>query len=93
MVLSLSLRGVQAQGSIGQELAGRLGCFACHSLRGQGGDLGEPLDSIGTRLSLQQLQTALALPRRLHPQAQMPSYAYLPPEEQQALLNYLAGLK
>lgn len=74
-------------------LAERLGCFACHALKGQGGNLAAPLDGVGTRLAPQQLQIALTYPRQLHPHAKMPSYAYLPPAEQEVLAKYLEGLK
>ena len=77
----------------GPELARRLECFACHSLHGQGGKEAAPLDGVGARLSPEELQTSLNHPRRRHPGARMPSYAYLRPEEEQALLVYLAGLK
>jgi hypothetical protein len=75
------------------ELAERLGCFACHSLSQQGGELASPLDGVGARLSAQKLRIALTYPRRLHPHAQMPSYAYLPPKEQKTLLKYLESLR
>jgi cytochrome c2 len=75
------------------DLAKRLGCFACHALRGHGGNLAGPLDGIGARLSQQQLQKVLTYPRQLHPLAKMPSYAYLPSTEQEALVNYLKSLK
>ncbi len=75
------------------DLAKRLGCFACHALHGHGGNLAAPLDGAGARLSPQQLQKALTYPRQLHPSAKMPSYAYLPPAEQEALVKYLESLK
>ena len=60
---------------------------------GTGANLAAPLDGIGVRLSPPQLQKALTYPRQLHPLAKMPSYAYLPPAEQEALVKYLEGLK
>ena len=83
----------QAQGPQGLDLAGRLGCLACHSLKGQGGKLAAPLDGVGGRLTTRELGTALAYPRQRHPRAQMPSYAYLPPMEQEALVQFLETLK
>ena len=95
--LALSLTWACAPGPArklsGPELARRLECFACHSLRGQGGKEAAPLDGVGARLSLEELQTSLNHPRRRHPGARMPSYAYLPLQEEQALLAYLADLK
>ena len=75
------------------DLTQRLGCWACHSLQGQGGKEASPLDRIGARLTPEALQTALIRPRRGHPGAKMPSYAQLRPWEMQALVNYLANLK
>jgi hypothetical protein len=39
------------------------------------------------------LARVIAFPRQHHPQAKMPSYAYLPPAEQEALVQFLAALK
>jgi hypothetical protein len=83
----------QAQKPQGADLAGRLGCMACHSLKGRGGDLAAPFDGIGARLTPRDLAAVIAYPRQRHPRAKMPSYAYLPPAEQAALANYLETLK
>jgi len=83
----------QAQGPRGAELAGRLGCLACHALNGSGGKLAAPLDGIGARLTAGELAIAIAYPRQRHPRAKMPSYAYLPPMEQAALVEFLQTLK
>jgi len=84
---------VQAQGPQGGELAGRLGCLACHALKGSGGKLAAPLDGVGTRLTAAELAIAIAYPRQRHPGAKMPSYAYLPPAEQAALVEFLQTFK
>jgi mono/diheme cytochrome c family protein len=83
----------QAQGSQGAELAGRLGCLACHALSGSGGKLAAALDGVGTRLSAAELAVAVAHPRQRRPGAKMPSYAYLPPAERAALVEFLQTLK
>jgi mono/diheme cytochrome c family protein len=97
MLLALLLTGSGSWGQVQKprtpDLARRLGCFACHSLNGAGGNLALPLDGVGTRLSPHKLQVALTYPRQLHPGAKMPSYAYLPPQEQEALVKYLERLK
>ena len=85
----------------GPDLARRLGCFACHVLKAQGGRQGGPqgesraasLDGVGARLSRQELAASLSHPRRRHPGAKMPSYDYLRPDEKQALLDFFQGLK
>ena len=83
----------QTQGPQGAELAGRLGCLACHAFNGPGGKLAAPLDGVGARLTAGELAIAIAYPRQRHPGAKMPSYAYLPPTEQAALVNFLESLK
>lgn len=83
----------QAQGLQGAELAGRLGCLACHALSGSGGRLAAALDGVGARLTTGELTLSIAYPRQRYPRAQMPSYAYLPPAEQAALVEFLQTLK
>jgi mono/diheme cytochrome c family protein len=83
----------QVQGPQGAELAGRLGCLACHARQGQGSKLAGPLDGVGARLTAGELALAIAYPRQRHPRAKMPSYAYLPPMEQAALVEFLKTLK
>ena len=75
------------------DLARGLGCFACHSLAGRGGKTAASLDRVATRLAPAQLQTILTHPRQLHAGAKMPSYAYLPAGERQALVDFLQSLK
>jgi mono/diheme cytochrome c family protein len=83
----------QAQGPQGAEFAGRLGCLACHALNGSGGKLAAPLNGVGARITAAELAIAIAYPRQRHPGAKMPSYAYLPPAEQAALVEFLQTLK
>jgi hypothetical protein len=85
--------GSRAQGPQGLDLAGRLGCLACHSLQGHGGKFATPLDGVGGRLSARELEIALAYPRQRHPRAKMPSYAYLPSMEQTILVKFLESFK
>ena len=91
--LACPLSRAQTQGPQGAELAGRLGCLACHALNGPGGKLAAPLNGVGARLTPQELAIAIAYPRQRHPRAKMPSYAYLSPMEQAALVRYLESLK
>jgi hypothetical protein len=93
MLLASAGTRAQAQGPQGAELAGRLGCLACHALNGPGGRLAAPLDGVGARLTAGELAQAIAYPRQRHPGAKMPSYAYLPPMEQAALVEFLQTLK
>lgn len=87
----LSAAPLFAQEAAAPDLARRLGCFACHATGP--GKPAAPLDGVGARLSREQLQVVLTYPRRLHPGVKMPSYAYLPDAERQALLEFLANLK
>ncbi|OGR29412.1 MAG: hypothetical protein A2139_07105 [Desulfobacca sp. RBG_16_60_12] len=93
LLLACPSSRAQTQGPQGAELAERLGCLACHALNGHGGKLAAPLDGVGARLPPRELAIAIAYPRQRHPRAKMPSYAYLPPMEQAALVKYLEGLK
>ncbi|MEW6386944.1 MAG: cytochrome c [Thermodesulfobacteriota bacterium] len=76
----------------GAELAGRLGCFACHSLAGRGGTTASGLDGLGSQLLPDQIEKILLQPRMHNPQARMPSYPQLRPHELQSLINYLMRL-
>jgi len=89
--LAWSLSAASAQELSAADLARRLGCFACH-----GAGRGYParsLEGVGHRLPRAQLQVVLTQPRKLYPGAKMPSYAYLPDEERQALADFLSNLK
>jgi cbb3-type cytochrome oxidase cytochrome c subunit len=92
-LLACSWTWAQTQEPRGADLARRLGCFACHSRPGQGGNRAAPLNGVGARLSPRKLRLAITFPRQLHPRAKMPSYAYLPPAEQEALVNFLKTYK
>jgi cbb3-type cytochrome oxidase cytochrome c subunit len=89
-LLACSWSWALAQESRGADLAERLGCFACHSRQER--SRAAPLGGVGGRLTPRELRLAITLPRQLHPRAQMPSYAYLPPAEQEALVNFLKTL-
>jgi mono/diheme cytochrome c family protein len=89
--LAWGVNAARPQELAAPELARRLGCFACH---GEGpGFPARSLAGVGSRLPREQLQTVLTYPRRLYPGAKMPSYAYLPAAERQALVDFLERLK
>lgn len=77
--------------SLGQDLYRRLSCHGCHTVQGQGGDLGPALDGVGRRLSPADLETQIATPRRRLAASRMPSFAFLRPLEFQALLDFVAS--
>ncbi|MFZ5448867.1 MAG: c-type cytochrome [Thermodesulfobacteriota bacterium] len=93
LTLAGALSWGQTPESQGLDLANRLGCYACHSLKGAGGKLASALDGAGARLSPEKLKIAITNPRQLHPHAKMPSYAYLPAPEQEVLVDYLESLR
>lgn len=88
LLLALGLSAAQAQEPSGEDLVKRLGCRGCHSLDGKGGDRGPAWDGVGQRLSPEAIRKQIVSPRGL-----MPNFAHLKPEELNALVQYLSGLK
>jgi ubiquinol-cytochrome c reductase cytochrome b subunit/menaquinol-cytochrome c reductase cytochrome b/c subunit len=80
---------VPPQLQAGQNVANQSGCGACHKF-GEAGNHGPGPDmtEIGAKLP------AAAIERTLrNPTAPMPSYADLPPEKFDALVEYLSALR
>jgi menaquinol-cytochrome c reductase cytochrome b/c subunit len=73
----------------GQTVANQSGCGACHKF-GEAGNatLGPDLTHIGSKLPAPAIERTLR-----NPTAPMPSYASLPPEKFNALVEYLAALR
>lgn len=67
-------------------------CTACHSLNGSGGQIGPALDSVGNRLSTEELQTWLRNPSAVKPGTQMPTLP-LSEDDLRALAEYLSNQK
>lgn len=67
-------------------------CTACHSLKGQGGNIGPALDGVGSRMDIEYLTKWLTDPNLVKPGTQMPKLP-LTPEEIDALATYLFSLK
>ncbi len=88
--LAVSGRGT---GGRGAELFGALGCTGCHALGGLGGQAAPPLDGVGRRLDRPGLERQLASPQTRNPNTIMPSYARLPRQDLEALVDFLAGQK
>ena len=93
LTLGFCLAAAPAPEVSAPDLAQRLGCWACHARQGEGGKKAASLDRIGARLTSRDLEGVLSRPRSRHPGAKMPSYAYLRPQEMQALVDYLAARK
>jgi menaquinol-cytochrome c reductase cytochrome b/c subunit len=80
---------VAASLEAGQTVANQSGCGACHKF-GEAGNatLGPDLTHIGSKLPPPAIERTLR-----NPTAPMPSYASLPPEKFDALVEYLAALR
>jgi menaquinol-cytochrome c reductase cytochrome b/c subunit len=80
---------VSASLEAGQTVANQSGCGACHKF-GEAGNatLGPDLTHIGSKLPAPAIERTLR-----NPTAPMPSYASLPPEKFNALVEYLAALR
>jgi mono/diheme cytochrome c family protein len=87
-ILAAGINTSQAQGPSGQDLVKRLNCQGCHTLPGQGGKLGPNLDGVGQHLTPEVMKKRLASPH-----GGMPNFAHLKPEELDAVVTYLSGLK
>lgn len=87
--LALGL-GCQAPPSwSGVELYQRLNCWACHDQTQLHPASAPSLAGIGRCLDKPVLVLQLTRPRQRCPESRMPSFAFLRPEEKQALLAYL----
>lgn len=78
-----------ARATSGKELMARYGCLGCHSLGGQGGNVGLALDGVVQRRGADFVRRKLENPQFDNPQSAMPR-APLSPAEIQAIVDYLA---
>lgn len=69
------------------------GCMNCHSLHGVGGTFGPALDTIGRKLSIEQIEHYVKDPTSVNPEAMMPPQDDLSEEELEAVAEFLANLK
>lgn len=67
-------------------------CIACHSLGGQGGVVGPPLDDVGNRRSYDNLMAWLTDPQKLKPGTAMPKLP-LSPSDLTELASFLSQMK
>jgi mono/diheme cytochrome c family protein len=88
LLLALAFSAVQAQEPSGPDLVKRLGCLGCHTLDGQGRNRGPSWDGLGNRMTSEAIKKQM-----VSPQGKMPNFAHLKPEELNALVQYLSGLK
>jgi mono/diheme cytochrome c family protein len=87
-LLTSGVNASQAQGLAAQDLVKRLNCHACHAFAGQGGNRGPSWDGVGQRLAPEAIKKQLVSPK-----GHMPNFAHLRPEELNAVVAYLSGLK
>jgi mono/diheme cytochrome c family protein len=82
----------------GREAYARHGCAGCHAIAGEGNPR-FPLDGVGARLAPPALRDWIVASEAVRPQLPASAarlkqrYAALPPEELQALVDYLASLR
>ena len=69
------------------------GCMNCHSLHGAGGTVGPALDTIGKKLSLEQIEHYIKDPKATNPKAMMPAQTTLSEKEFGEVARFLANLK
>jgi hypothetical protein len=72
----------------GKVVTAQSGCLACHKIGENGGDLGPHLTQIGSVLDKGAIRRTLD-----NPTAPMPSFAGLPEDKKEAMVNFLASLK
>ncbi len=69
------------------------GCMNCHSLHGTGGTFGPALDTIGRKLTMEQIEHYIQNPKAVNPKAMMPAQTELSPKEREEVAAFLANLK
>lgn len=69
------------------------GCMNCHSLHGTGGTFGPALDTIGRRLTVEQIEHYVRAPKSVNPDAKMPPQTDLSDRELEELADFLGNLK
>ena len=69
------------------------GCMNCHSLHGTGGTFGPALDTIGRKLTKEQIEHYVQNPKAVNPKAMMPPQNELSDKEREAVAGFLANLK
>lgn len=69
------------------------GCMNCHALHGTGGTFGPALDTIGRKLSREQIEHYIKDPKAVDPGALMPPQTALSEKELEEVAGFLANLK
>jgi nitric oxide reductase subunit C len=69
------------------------GCMNCHALNGVGGTFGPPLDTVGSRLTAEQIAHYIHDPKSVNPAARMPPQTGLSDRERDEVAKFLGNLK
>lgn len=69
------------------------GCMNCHSLNGVGGSFGPALDTIGRKLTPEQIGQYIHNPKGINPSAKMPPQTTLSDRERDEVAKFLGNLK
>ncbi|TYO97521.1 hypothetical protein EDC39_11061 [Geothermobacter ehrlichii] len=72
-------------------LINALGCKGCHRFEGSGGSIGPSLDQVGRHRDRQAILRLLRTPPPVETGRPMPSYAFLPQDDLEALADFFAG--
>ncbi|HVP36524.1 MAG TPA: c-type cytochrome [Terriglobales bacterium] len=81
-----------ASTSSGEELFKVKGCINCHTLKGEGGNIGPVLTGIGSKLTKDFIAQYITDPAKVNPKAQMPNL-HLSPDEINTLSEFLSSQK
>ena|GEM_PF-1171103 len=94
-IIAISLFPIIVNGKYpetGEELFLTKGCVGCHSIGGQGGQVGPTLDTVGDRYTAEWLYTWLRDPSAVKPGTAMPNL-HLSDNERALLVFYLSRLR
>jgi nitric oxide reductase subunit C len=69
------------------------GCMNCHSLHGTGGTFGPALDTVGRRMTTEEIERYIRDPKTVNPKAMMPPQKELTNRELQEAAKFLSSLK
>jgi len=69
------------------------GCMNCHSFKGTGGTFGPAMDTVGKKLSQEQIARYVRDPKGVNPESMMPPQKELSDRELEEVAKFLSNLK
>jgi len=69
------------------------GCMNCHSFKGTGGTFGPAMDTVGKKLSQEQIARYVRDPKGVNPKSMMPPQKELSDRELEEVAKFLSNLK